>query len=69
MTPPMLRQLWSVIEQTQTNRLIGMDDASLSSWLISELRAERPVDSREADMFSAYIRSRITLIRDLAQAR
>ncbi|MGJ3246239.1 MAG: hypothetical protein ACFE0I_09220 [Elainellaceae cyanobacterium] len=69
MTPPMLRQLWSVIEQTQTSTLIGMDDASLSSWLLSEIRAERPLDSCEADVFSAYIRSKIALIRDLAQAR
>lgn len=69
MTPPMLRQFWSVIEHTQTAVLLGLDDRSLVNWLLNQLKEERSLDAREADIFSHYIQSRLNLIRDLAQAR
>lgn len=69
MTPTMLRQLWSVIETTQANMLLKLDDASLVQWLLKQIKQERSLDGNESDILSAYIQSRLSLIRDLAQER
>ncbi|MBE9178304.1 hypothetical protein IQ268_06850 [Oculatella sp. LEGE 06141] len=69
MTPLMMRQLWSLVETTQTNVLLSLDDSSLVQWLLRQLPTERSLDTHEADVVSTYIHSRLSLIRDLAQAR
>ena len=38
MTPIMLRQLWTLIETTQANILLTLDDSSLIQWLLRQLR-------------------------------
>ena len=69
MTPTMLRQLWSLIETTQTNLLLKLDDASLVQWILKQFKQKRSLDTQEADIISDYIYSRISLIRDLAAER
>ncbi|MBD1807320.1 MAG: hypothetical protein KME25_09600 [Symplocastrum torsivum CPER-KK1] len=69
MTPTMLRQLWSLIETTQTNLLLKQDDASLVQWILKQFKQKRSLDTQEADIISDYIYSRISLIRDLAAQR
>lgn len=69
MTPLMLRQLWSLIEATQANILLNLDDASLEQWLLNQVKSNRPIDNDEANVLNAYIRSKLSLIRDLAQER
>lgn len=69
MTPFMLRQLWAAVEQTQANMLLTLDEASLRSWLLQKLSQERSLSAQETDTFNDYIHSKISLIRDLAQAR
>ena len=69
MTPSMLRQLWSVVEMTQSNILLKLDDASLVQWLLKQLTTQRSLNRDEANILSDYIQSRLTLIRDLAQER
>ncbi len=69
MTPTMLRQLWSLIETTQTNLLLKQDDASLVQWILKQFKQKRSLDTQEADIISDYIYSRISLIRDLAAER
>jgi hypothetical protein len=65
----MLRQLWSIIESTHTHIILALDDLSLIDWILSQLQAEQSIDSNEADIYSRYIRSKLSLIRDLAQVR
>jgi hypothetical protein len=65
----MLRQLWSLIETTQTNLLLKLDDASLVQWILKQFKQKRSLDTQEADIISDYIYSRISLIRDLAAER
>jgi succinate dehydrogenase flavin-adding protein (antitoxin of CptAB toxin-antitoxin module) len=65
----MLRQLWSLIETTQTNLLLKQDDASLVQWILKQFKQKRSLDTQEADIISDYIYSRISLIRDLAADR
>ena len=67
MTPTILRQLWSVVETTQSNTLLKLDDASLVQWLLKQIKTEAMLDHNETNILSDYIHSRLTLIRDLAQ--
>lgn len=69
MTPLMLRQLWSLVETTQANLVLGLDDNSLVQLLLRQLSHQRSLNHQEADLFSSYIQSRINLIRDVAQER
>lgn len=69
MTPLMLRQLWTLVEDTQTHVLLSLDDTSLVQWLLRQLREECSLDRSETSTVCSYIRSRLPLIRDMAQAR
>lgn len=69
MSPVMLRQIWSLVETTQTNLLLNLDDDSLVQCLLRQLNTERSLNSQEADLFSRYIQSRLPLIRDVARSR
>jgi hypothetical protein len=65
----MLRQLWSLVETTQSNVLLNLDDTSLVQWLLKQLINQRSLNHEETIIFSTYIRSRLPLIRDLARSR
>lgn len=67
MSPMMMRQFWSLVEATQSNIPITLDDGSLVQWLLRQVRSERSLDNRETDLLCDYIHSRLPLIRDLAQ--
>jgi succinate dehydrogenase flavin-adding protein (antitoxin of CptAB toxin-antitoxin module) len=69
MTPKILRQLWSVVENSQTKTLLHMDDASLVQWLVKQTTTQALLDPNETDFLCDYIQSRLTLIRDLAYER
>ena len=67
MNPYLLRQLWSLVEASQTHLLLSLDDNSLVHWLIEQISGERVLNPVEADHLDHYIRDRLPLIRDLAQ--
>ncbi|GAB4200383.1 MAG: hypothetical protein Fur006_51850 [Coleofasciculaceae cyanobacterium] len=69
MTPTMLRQLWLLIETTQANLLLRLDDASLVQWLLKQFNQERSLNHDEIHVLSDYLNNRVSLIRDLAQQR
>ncbi len=64
-----LRQLWSTVEQTQTSTLLGLNDTDLVKQLLGQMNNQKDLNSEETNTLSAYISSKISLIRDLAQAR
>jgi succinate dehydrogenase flavin-adding protein (antitoxin of CptAB toxin-antitoxin module) len=68
-TPKIMRQLWSVVETAQTKTLLQMDDASLVQWLVKQTKTQASLDLSEADFLSDYIKSRLALIRDMAEER
>jgi hypothetical protein len=68
MNPNLLRQLWTLIEGSQTHWILSLDDNSLVCWLIEQISGERHLNPSEADRLNCYIRSRIPLIRDIAQS-
>jgi hypothetical protein len=67
MSPKMIRQFWMLLEAVQNNIPLTLDDTSLAQWLIRQITAERPIDSRESAILSEYICSRLPLIRDMVQ--
>lgn len=69
MNPLMLRQIWSLIEKTQVNVLLSLDDASLVQWLLKQFKQEQPLDPDQVHLLNAYLRSRLSLIRDIASER
>ncbi|MEB3882317.1 hypothetical protein [Lyngbya sp. CCY1209] len=69
MTPAMLRQLWSLVETTQPSQLVSLDDDSLVQCLLKRLKTESSINGQEVDLLNDYISSRLSLIRDLAEAR
>lgn len=69
MTPLMLRQLWSLIETTQTQILLTLDDTSLVQWLLRRLKQERSLDYQETHLLRDYLQAKLSLIRDLAEER
>ena len=69
MTPILLRQLWTLVEATQAPLLLNLDDTSLVHWLLRQLRNQRYLDTEESTILSSYIRTKLPLIRDLAEER
>ncbi len=69
MSPFLLRQIWSLVETTQTQVLLNLDDETLVQWLLRQLKSQRSLDSQETDLLNTYLQSRLPLIRDLAQSR
>ncbi len=64
-----LRQVWNVIEETQTSVLLELGDAELTQELLRQLESKGLLLNEDVNTMSTYLRSRLTLIRDLAQAR
>ncbi len=69
MTPRILRQLWSLVENSQTKTLLQMDDASLVQWLVNQMTSQALLEPTETDYLVDYIHSRLALIRDIAYER
>ncbi len=69
MSPTTLRQLWSIVEASQSQTLLNLDDNSLVQWLLKQLKTQRSLDHDETTAFHHYIHSRLPLIRDLASSR
>nr|WP_228014281.1 hypothetical protein [Fortiea sp. LEGE XX443] len=64
-----LRQLWSVVEQTQSSTLLGLSDTDLVKLLLGQIESNKVLNHEETCSLTDYIYSRILLIRDLAQSR
>jgi hypothetical protein len=67
MSPTMMRQVWALLDGIRSSIPLALDDANLEQWLVYQLRSAPALNSRETDVLSSYIHSRIPLIRALAQ--
>jgi hypothetical protein len=67
--PFLLRQFWNVVETTQANLLLHLDDPTLVRQLTNDLQVQRRLDADETTAVNHYIESKLPLIRDIAQAR
>ena len=64
-----LRYLWSVIEKTQTDTLLKLNDTDMVKQLLKQLDVNKTFSSEETSTINTYLYSRTTLIRELAQGR
>ncbi|MEM7591524.1 MAG: hypothetical protein AAF383_08385 [Cyanobacteria bacterium P01_A01_bin.83] len=64
-----LRQIWQIIEQTQARILLELEDLELILQLQKQLETQIFLSVSELCDVRIYIRSRIPLIRDLAEVR
>lgn len=67
MNPHLMRQLWSLVDASQHHWLLSLDDNSLVRWLVDQISGEHVLNPTEADNLNCYIRTRLPLIRDMAQ--
>jgi hypothetical protein len=65
MNPKLLHHLWSLVDRSQSNHLLSLDDSGLAHWLMEQFRLNQPINQTESDQLSHYIRSKSPLIRDL----
>ncbi|MGB8701047.1 MAG: hypothetical protein WCD18_16665 [Thermosynechococcaceae cyanobacterium] len=68
MSASILRQLWSVIEETQTHRLLKLSDSDLVKQLLAQFQIHHPLSGEETQEIQVYLANRLSLIRDMAQA-
>lgn len=64
-----LRQFWSVVEGTHAGILLKLNDHELVHQLIRQLEDSDWFTAEETATVSNYIRSKVSLVRDLAEAR
>lgn len=67
MNPYLLRQLWSLVESSQKQWLLSLDDNSLVHCLVDQISGETILNPDDTDRLDRYIRTRLPLIRDMAQ--
>ncbi|MEM9136526.1 MAG: hypothetical protein AAGB01_04155 [Cyanobacteria bacterium P01_F01_bin.42] len=69
MTPNMLRQLWSLVESTQSRQIRELDDRRLVDWLLTQMTSRSALmesSEPEKNALERYIREHLLLIRDIA---
>ncbi len=64
-----VHQLWHLVESTQASTLLAFNDASLTDWLVTQLRYSRVLGPHDLVDAQDYVRDRLSLIRDLAWER
>lgn len=69
MNSAILRQIWNIVEQTQSSMLLRLSDIDLVKQLLSQLSNQTKLTKEELNTASLYLSSRTALIRDLAAAR
>jgi len=65
----LIRQVWEVIEQTQSGVLLHLNDQELVRQLLAQLQNRRALNCQEVQGVSHYLSDRTPLIRDLAADR
>lgn len=64
-----LHKIWSLIEDTQSSALLKLDDKALIQQLLLQLEQQKRLSSEETSAASAYLQTKVPLIRDLTQAQ
>ncbi len=62
-----MRQLWSIIEETSGKTLTGINDSDLINQILTKLSSKQHLSSEDCHVINAYLRSRILLIREMAE--
>ena len=69
MKTSIIRQLWSIVEESSAKTLVNLDDSDLVSQLLKKLDAQYSLSSEDLQVMKVYFRSKTVLIRDMARSR
>ncbi|MGP0129375.1 MAG: hypothetical protein ACTMUB_08995 [cyanobacterium endosymbiont of Rhopalodia musculus] len=69
MKTSIIRQLWSIVEESSAKTLVNLDDSDLVSQLLKKLDAQYSLSSEDLQVMKVYFRSKTVLIRDIARSR
>lgn len=69
MSPPLLRQLWQMIEEIPPYSLERLDDSDLVSWVLSHLEQNKSLKTDERAAAESYLYEHMMLIRDIAESQ
>lgn len=69
MSPPLLRQLWQMIEEIPQYSLERLDDSGLVSWVLSHLEQNKSLKTDERAAAESYLYDHMMLIRDIAESQ
>ncbi len=69
MNPSVLHQLWTVIEETEPRRLLRLQGAALTEWLITEMQVQQFLTHKEIEVTRNYISTRQIMIHDIARGK
>jgi hypothetical protein len=69
MSANLIREIWRLVEETQSSTLLKLDDGELLSTLLRRLTKSQALSLTEANAVRTYLHSRLSLIRDLALSR
>ncbi|ACK69458.1 hypothetical protein PCC7424_1004 [Gloeothece citriformis PCC 7424] len=69
MNSSILRQVWTVVEESQAHGLLSLPDQDLVNQLLERLQEKEFLSTEDSKKIRGYLSSRTPLIRDLAQAR
>ncbi len=61
-----LRKLWSIVEETQTPILLGLNDTDLIQQLLQQIQSKYRLSTEEMQLVQRYLGDRLSLIRDMA---
>lgn len=66
MNTKIMRQLWSIIDESPGKTLVGLNDSDLINQILKKLSARQKLSSEDCGAINAYLHSRILLIREIA---
>ncbi|MGD1855484.1 MAG: hypothetical protein ACFB2W_14665 [Leptolyngbyaceae cyanobacterium] len=58
-----------MIEAAHSNHILSLDDQGLANWLVEQLCHQSSLSNVELTQVSRYVRSKLPLIRDMAQSK
>ena len=64
-----IREIWSKVEATDTATLLLLRDEELVQQLYQQVETRLAFSDQESEALTAYLGSKVTLIRDLADSR
>ncbi|WP_421655025.1 hypothetical protein [Leptothermofonsia sp. ETS-13] len=65
----MLRLVWTVVEETPSNKLLALSDTALVKLILQQISSQILLSGEEVCTLYSYIGSKISLIRDIAASR
>ena len=64
-----IREIWSRVEASNTGTLLQLNDEELVKYLCQQVETRLTFSNQESEALTAYLGSKVRLIRDLAESR